>query len=112
MMTDGWPQDHSKPNGRTPQDFIDQMEIMRQGALLRATILRLGRPAEIHVSTFLEHGQMYIVDTSVDTDLYKAEPEGRLLIVHNGLGEDARALKDVLDRALVAQQQERSYDGP
>ncbi len=98
---EGWPQDHSKSNGHTPQSLIEQMEMARQGALLRATILRLGRPAEIHLSELLAPGQMYIVDTSVTTELYEAEPEGRLLIVHNGLAEDAQALKDTLDRALA-----------
>lgn len=101
-MTDaGWPQDH-KSNGSVDHDLIENMEMMHQGKLLRDTILRLGRPAETHLSPFLAEGQMYIVDTSVATELYEAETEGRLLIVHHkDLEENAKSIKDTLNRALA-----------
>jgi hypothetical protein len=40
------------------------------------------------------------VDTSQETALYEAEEDGRLLIVHRGMEEDAQVMKDALDRVL------------
>ncbi len=108
-MTDpGWPQDRKhratetdeKPNGKMGQDLQAAAELARQGQFLREAMKRLGRPAKIVLSQHLDEGQLYIVDTSVPTTLYEAEEEGRILIVHRGMDEDARTMKAALDKVL------------
>ena len=82
------------------QDLLDAAEVAQQGHLLRESMKRLGRPAEIVLSQYLEEGQLYIVDTSQATSLYDAEEDGKILIVHRGMDEDARVMKAALDQVL------------
>ncbi len=115
-MTDpGWPQDrkHREPvdpptNGAMVQDLTAAAEMARQGQMLRDAMLRLQKPAEIIISEHLQDGQLYIVDTSQETALYEAEEDGRLLIVHRGMAEDAQVMKDALDRVLEEVLEEES----
>lgn len=107
MVDPGWPQDrkHREPmdppaNGKMLQDLTAAAEMARQGQMLRDSMLRLRKPAEIIISEHLQEGQLYIVDTSQETALYEAEEDGRLLIVHRGMEEDALTMKDALDRVL------------
>ncbi len=88
-----------KPNGENYGSF-DKIAFASQLSILRQTILRVGRPAEVHEGHNLDDGQMYIVDTSVATEFYEAEEPGRVLIVHRGLLEEAEVLRDALNHIL------------
>ena len=107
MADPGWPQDrkHREPrdpptNGKMVQDLTAAAEMARQGLMLRDAMIRLRKPAEVIISEHLQDGQLYIVDTSQETALYEAEEDGRILIVHRGMPEDAQVMKDALDRVL------------
>ncbi len=108
MPDPGWPQDRKhrvtetdeKPNGKMRQDLQAAAEVARQGQLLKNAMKRLGRPAEIILSEHLDEGQLYIVDTSQGTALYDGEKDGKILIVHRGMEEDARTMKEALDKVL------------
>ena len=68
---------------------------------LREAVTRIGKPVEIWVNSNLPEGSMYIVDTTVDTEFWEADPDGVLALVHCGLDGEAHALKDALDEILA-----------
>lgn len=83
-----------------PLHNSSQAALIRQAQVLREAIRLLGRPAEIMVGPNLNEGEMYVVDTSQSTPLYAAEEQGRILIVHKGMLEEAEVMKTALDAAL------------
>ncbi len=87
-------------NGAVEQTLLQSAEMVRQGRLLREAVLRVGT-VEVVTGEYLDEGQMYIVDTTQKTEFYEAEDNGRLLIVHKGLAEDAESIREALEAVLA-----------
>ncbi len=98
-VTEGNPGSHGE-NGGIPVHMAQSLAYMRTAKALQDAMKLLGRPAEIMIGPSLNEGEMYVVNTSIATDVYAAEDPGRILIVHRGMLEEAQVMKASLDAAL------------
>ncbi len=89
-----------KENGGIPIHMAQSLAYMRTAKAMQDAMKLLGRPAEIMIGPSLNEGEMYVVNTSLETDLYASEEPGRILIVHKGMLEEAQVMKASLDSAL------------
>jgi len=87
-------------NGGIPIHMAQSLAYMRTAKAMQDAMKLLGRPAEIMIGPQLNEGEMYVVNTSLETDIYASEDPGRILIVHKGMLEEAEVMKAALDSAL------------
>ena len=95
-------------NGGIPVHMAQSLAYMKTAKAMQDAMKLLGRPAEIMIGPQLNEGEMYVVNTSLDTDLYVAEDPGRILIVHKGMLEEAEVMKAALDSALDDEETEEA----
>ena len=87
-------------NGGIPVHMAQSLAYMRTAKAMQDAMKLLGRPAEIMIGPSLNEGEMYVVNTSLTTDMYASEDPGRILIVHKGMLEEAEVMKAALDSVL------------